>query len=112
MSSGNISEINYHTQSEFDQCVFSPYTVTGSTVAPATLHLSEACDAALLPPQAAARSVDELHVRLGVHREVKEQAHHLLVTKNTRLGWTYQVEIQAYIRTYTQNTQIPIWKSD
>lgn len=86
MSSGNISEINYHTQSEFDQCVFSPYTVTGSTVAPATLHLSEACDAALLPPEATARPVDELYVGLWVHCEVKEQTHHLPICQDTRLG--------------------------
>lgn len=66
--------------------VFSPYAVTGSAVAPAALHLSEACDAALLPPEATARPVDELYVGLWVHCEVKEQTHHLPICQDTRLG--------------------------
>lgn len=65
---------------EFERALFcSPYPVTCPTVTPAALHLSKACDAALLPSEATARAVDEVDARLGVHREVQEETHHLSV---------------------------------
>ena len=72
------------------QCsaINSPYAVACSTVAPAALHLTETCDAALLPAETAARPVDEIDARLWVYREVEEQTHHLSVSQNIRLGWT------------------------
>ncbi len=66
----------------------SPDAVAGPAVTPAALHLPEACDAALFPPQTAARPVDELHTRFRIHREVQEQTHHLSVRQNGRLSRT------------------------
>ena len=63
-------------------CVLSPDAVAGAAVPPAALHLAKACDVALLPAEAAARPVDELHAGLGVHREVEEQTHHLSVCQD------------------------------
>lgn len=67
-----------------------PYTVACPAVAPATLHLSKTRDAALLPAEAATRPVDEIHTRLWVDCEVKEQTHHLSVSQNTGLGRTWE----------------------
>lgn len=62
-----------------------PDAVTRAAVAPATLHLLEAVDAALLAAEAAARPVDEVHSRLRVHGEVQEEADHLPVHEDARL---------------------------
>lgn len=59
-----------------------PDPVTGSTVSPAALDLAKARDAAFLAPQAAAGSVDEVHVRLRVHSEVQEQTDHFPICKD------------------------------
>ena len=59
-----------------------PDAVTGAAVAPAAFHLLEAVDAALLPAEAAARPVDEVHAGLGVDGEVQEEADHLAVHKD------------------------------
>lgn len=60
-------------------CFCSPYPVTRPTITPAALHLPEARDAALLPPEATARAVDEVYAGLGVNCEVQEKTHHLSV---------------------------------
>lgn len=70
----------------------SPYPVTGPTVAPATFHLSKPSDAALLPAEAAARPVDEVHTRFWVYCEMEEEADHLPVRQNARLRWTCRVD--------------------
>lgn len=69
----------------------SPYPVTGPTVAPAAFHLSKPSDAALLPAEAAARPVDEVHTRFWVYCEMEEEADHLPVRQNVRLRWTCRV---------------------
>lgn len=68
----------------------SPYTVTCPAVTPAALHLSEAGDAALLPAETAAWTVNEVYTRLWVYCEVEEETHHLSVGQNTGLGWTWR----------------------
>lgn len=65
--------------------VYWPDTIAGPAVSPATLHLAEACDAALFPSQAAAWSVDELHPWFRVYSKVQEQTHHLPVRQNSWL---------------------------
>lgn len=66
---------------EFKTAVFcSPYPVTCPTITPAALYLSKTCDAALLPSEATARPIDEVHARLGVNCEVQEETHHLSVS--------------------------------
>lgn len=70
----------------------SPYPVTGATVAPAAFHLSKPSDAALLPTEAAARPVDEVHTRFWVYCEMEEEADHLPVSQNARLRWTCRVD--------------------
>lgn len=70
----------------------SPYPVTGPTVAPAAFHLSKPSDAALLPAEAAARPVNEVHTRFWVYCEMEEEADHLPVSQNARLRWTCRVD--------------------
>lgn len=64
-----------------------PDPVTGPTVPPAAFHLLETVDAALFPPQAATRAIDELYPWLWVDSEMKEQANHLTVSEDPRLSW-------------------------
>lgn len=71
-----------------DTAPYSPYPVACPTVTPAALHLPKTSDAALLPAEAAAGPVNEVHARLWVHCEVEEETHHLSVSQNTGLGWT------------------------
>lgn len=71
---------------------FSPYPVTGPTVAPTAFHLPKSSDAALLAAEAAARPVDEVHTRLWVYCEMEEEAHHLPVSQDTRLRRTCRVD--------------------
>lgn len=56
-----------------------PDAVAGPTVSPATLHLPEARNAALLSSQTTARPINKLHMRFGVNGEVQKQADHLSV---------------------------------
>lgn len=48
----------------------SPDPVAGTTVPPSTLNLLESINAALLPPEAAARPVDVVDPRFGVYCKV------------------------------------------
>lgn len=68
----------------------SPYAVTCAAVAPAALHLTKTCDAALLSAEAAARAVNEIYVWLRVDCEVQEETHHLPVSQDTGLCWTWR----------------------
>lgn len=71
-----------------DTAPCSPYPVACPAVTPAALHLPKTSDAALLPAEAAAGPVNEVHARLWVHCEVEEETHHLSVSQNAGLGWT------------------------
>ena len=84
-----------HPRLCFKTCIAVP---PGSQTVPCTV-VRHRCrdarrDAALFSPEAAARTVDELHPRLWVHREVQEQTHHLTVRQDTRLS-------RACVRTHT-----------
>lgn len=86
--SRNLTKFKDHNYIFKCSALHSPYAVTCPAVAPAALHLSKTCDAALLPAEAAARSVDKVYTRLWVHREMEEETYNLSVSKDTGLGWT------------------------
>lgn len=67
-----------------------PDTVTGSTVAPAALHLTETRNAALFPPKATAGTVNKLHMWFRIYGKMQEQTDHLPVCEYTRLSRTYR----------------------
>lgn len=71
-----------------------PDAVTGSAVAPAALHLTETCDAALFPPEATARPVNKLHMWFRINRKMQKQTDHLPVCEYTRLSRTYSTHTQ------------------
>lgn len=50
--------------------IISPDSVTGTTVPPSTLNLLESINAALLPPEAAARPVNVVDPWFGVYCKV------------------------------------------
>lgn len=74
-----------------------PDAVTGSAVAPAALHLTETCNAALFPTEATARPVNKLHMWFRIDRKMQEQTHHLPVCEYTRLSRTYRTHSQGLV---------------